>query len=186
MANQPITEASLKLFQEKSRRIFGELRKDVIGQNEIVEFTVLAIIAGGIFMLKKFEYDELYIAGGLITLVGTIFLAVCLIVTICLGVNISELKTIDSRIAMYQEENTIIEEKIANVIEQYRQHESDIVEEITPHSSIELVTLYPELKSDTLVQKQIEVYVENSNKIRELREDKIQGSVYRWWLYFGG
>ena len=52
MQNQPITEASLRMFQEKSKRIFAELRKDVIGQNDVVEFTVLAIIAGGNVLLE--------------------------------------------------------------------------------------------------------------------------------------
>jgi hypothetical protein len=46
--------------------------------------------------------------------------------------------------------------------------------------------MYPDLKADTLVQKQIETYVANNNTIKELRTDKINGKVYRWWLYFGG
>lgn len=47
------------------------------------------------------------------------------------------------------------------------------------------VALYPELKSDTLVQSQIEVYVENNKAIKELKSSAINASVYRWWLYFG-
>lgn len=47
------------------------------------------------------------------------------------------------------------------------------------------LALYPELKSDTLVQSQIEVYVENNKAIKELKSSAINASVYRWWLYFG-
>ncbi len=52
MANETINEQSLAQFAEKSKKIFAELRKDVIGQNEVVEFTVLSIIAGGNVLLE--------------------------------------------------------------------------------------------------------------------------------------
>ena len=35
------------------------------------------------------------------------------------------------------------------------------------------------------VQKQIEVYINNNEKIKSLKEDNITGNVKRWWLYFG-
>ena len=92
---------------------------------------------------------------------------------------------IDEKIAMYEEENEHIETDIAAVVKQYMDHESTIFENATVESPITLVSLYPELKSDTLVQSQIDIYVENNNAIKELREDKINVSVSRWWLYFG-
>ncbi len=47
-----ITEKDLAHFEETAKKIFTEVRKDVIGQDEIVEFTVLAIIAGGNVLLE--------------------------------------------------------------------------------------------------------------------------------------
>lgn len=88
------------------------------------------------------------------------------------------------KIAMYEEENERIESDIATVIKQYQDYESEIFENATNESPITLVSLYPELKSDTLVQSQIDIYVENNNKIKELREQMINVSVNRWWLYF--
>ena len=58
--------------------------------------------------------------------------------------------------------------------------------ELKGESSITLVSLYPELKADTLVTKQIEVYIDNNKKIKNLKEKKINLSVKKWWLYFGG
>lgn len=55
-----------------------------------------------------------------------------------------------------------------------------------PESSITLVSLYPELKSDELVKKQIAVYQENNKKIINLKEKQIDANVAKWWLYFGG
>lgn len=142
----------------------------------------IALIVLGLVLM--FATDSEFLAPGLCT-IGIVGFIVALIVTICLCVGVSELKVIDEKIAMYQEENTRIETQIAETVQQYQQYESDIFKEVSPDSAITLVSLYPELKSDTLVQKQIEVYVENNEKIKELKEDKISGSIKRWWLYFG-
>ena len=44
---------------------------------------------------------------------------------------------------------------------------------------------FPELKSNELVKKQMDVYVCNNDKIKKLKEEKLEYSVARWWLYFG-
>ena len=87
---------------------------------------------------------------------------------------------------MYQEENSKIEQQIADIVEQYQKYETDIFMDVAPDTAVTLVALYPELKSDTLVQSQIEVYTENNKIIKSLRDQQIKGDVYRWWLYFGG
>ena len=65
-------------------------------------------------------------------------------------------------------------------------YETDIFMDVAPDTAVTLVALYPELKSDTLVQSQIEVYTENNKMIKSLRDQQIKGNVSRWWLYFGG
>jgi hypothetical protein len=117
---------------------------------------------------------------------GACISVISLIAVICLGISVSQLKVIDDKIAMYQEENTKIEQQIADVVKGYQKHEKDIFENVTPESAVTLVSLYPELKSDTLVQSQIEVYVANNCEIKSLKAQQINGDVYRWWLYFGG
>ena len=87
---------------------------------------------------------------------------------------------------MYQAENESIEAQISECVKQYQQYETEIFTEVAPESSITLVSLYPELKADALVSKQIEVYVDNNEKIKELKMSKINGDITRWWLYFGG
>lgn len=127
-------------------------------------------------------YDE---APGACVLVSGILLVAALSVGIWLWVECSKLSVIDERIAMYQEENQTIEEQISVAIKNYQDHEADIFGDLKPESAITLITNYPELKSDRLVQGQLEVYVENNAEIKELREAKIMGRVYRWWGYFG-
>ena len=111
---------------------------------------------------------------------------VLLVIGILLGISVSNGKTIDEKIAMYQEENNKIEKQIDTLVSNYMNYESDTYEKIKSESSVTLVSMYPELKSDKLVEEQISVYEENNKKIREFKEDKINLKVKKWWLYFGG
>ena len=152
---------------------------------------ILVILAIGILMTvggfalynSSSDYDE---CGPGISIIGIIVTIIAFIATVIIGVGVSELVVIDDKIAMYEEENTAIEEQIDIVVKQYQEYETEIFANSTPESAITLVSLYPELKSDTLVASQIEVYVSNNQKIKELKETRINGDVYRWWLYFGG
>ena len=145
---------------------------------------ILATI--GLFIAGMLLSDRDEAFGFVASFVSTIAFVVCLIAAFVLSVQVSNLKVIDQRIEMYQEENAKIEQQISETVKQYQEYESEIFTEVAPESAVTLVALYPELKSDTLVQKQIEVYLENNEKIKDLKEDKITGNVKRWWLYFGG
>ena len=93
--------------------------------------------------------------------------------------------TIDSKIAMYEEENKSIENSIDITVKSYMDYEASTYQEIKDKDGIDLVALFPKLKSDTLVQKQIEVYLANNDKLKELKEKKIDLSKAKWELYFG-
>lgn len=93
--------------------------------------------------------------------------------------------TIDNKIAMYEEENASIEESIDVTVRSYMDFEASTYGELKDKDAMDLISLFPELKSDTLVQKQIEVYVANNDKIKELKEEKIDLSKSKWKLYFG-
>ena len=46
------TEKDLDLFSEQCKNIFTQIGRDVIGQKEVVEYTVIAMIAGGNVLLE--------------------------------------------------------------------------------------------------------------------------------------
>ena len=117
--------------------------------------------------------------------IGFLFSIIAFIAIIILGIHVKSLSVIDSRIEMYEEENARIEQQIADVVEEYQKYETDFFMEVSPESAVTMVSLYPDLKSDSLVQAQIEVYVENNKTIKYLKDKQINGDVYRWWLYFG-
>ena len=53
-------EQSVKHFSEMMQNIFEQIRRDVIGQQEVVEGTIIAMIAGGNLqsVLKKLFQDN--------------------------------------------------------------------------------------------------------------------------------
>ena len=144
----------------------------------------ILMIVGGFILDKKTGADSDICFG--ISGIGMVVGFFALLGLIIVGVNVKSLSVIDDRIAMYEEENARIEQQVADVVEQYQKYETDIFMEVAPESAVTMVSLYPELKSDSLVQAQIEVYTENNKTIRDLRDKQIKGNVYRWWLYFGG
>lgn len=148
---------------------------------------VIFLVCVGILILGGWIHqNSSECAGGVTMLCGILGGIVSFIAMIVLLVNASYLETIDKRIEMYKEENNHIESQIAECVTQYQQYESGVFTETAPDSAITLVALYPELKADQLVSKQIEVYIENNNKIKALKEQSINGDVTRWWAYFGG
>ena len=144
----------------------------------------ILMIVGGFILDEKTGVDSDLCFG--ISGIGMVVGFFALVGLIIVGVNVKSLSVIDDRIVMYEEENARIEQQIADVVEQYQKYETDIFREVAPESAVTMVSLYPELKSDSLVQAQIEVYTENNKTIRDLRDKQIKGNVYRWWLYFGG
>ena len=144
----------------------------------------ILMIIGGCILDEKTGVDSDICFG--ISGIGMVVGFFALLGLIIVGINVKSLSVIDDRIAMYEEENARIEQQIADVVEQYQKYETDIFREVAPESAVTMVSLYPELKSDSLVQAQIEVYTENNKTIRDLRDKQIKGNVYRWWLYFGG
>lgn len=47
-----VTEQSIQKFSEQCKNIFEQVRRDVIGQQEVVEGTIIAMIAGGNVLLE--------------------------------------------------------------------------------------------------------------------------------------
>lgn len=88
----------------------------------------------------------------------------------------------DQKIQMYQEENEKIEEDVNVIITQYMEHENETFDMSKIESSTVLIQMYPELKSNELVSKQIDIYNENNKKIKKLKLEKIKNQKAK----FGG
>lgn len=108
-----------------------------------------------------------------------------IIMVICIATIYSNGLTADDKIAMYQKENSNIQKQTDILVKQYMFYEKMTYEDFKNVNSTTIISLFPELKSDVLVQEQIKVYVDNNKKIKELKEHKIDMKIAKWLLYFG-
>lgn len=146
----------------------------------IVVATIFFVIAA-----KAKENNEVFVGIAYSALV----IAGFLLFTICIMAKnvIPEANIIDKKIAMYEEENSIIKERIEDVVNGYMEYENGVIDKVldAEDGAVTLVSLFPELKSDTLVQKQLEVFFANNEKIKELKAQKIDLSMKKFIIYFG-
>lgn len=149
----------------------------------IILILILLLIARVMFGIirKKNGSDDLGM--GLTSL--SMGLVIFLTVFIILLMSITNGTTIDSKIELHQTQNIKIESKIQATVVSYLAHERQTYKDLKPDNAIAVVLAFPELHSNELVKKQIEVYEENNKKIIQLKEEKVNQTIYKWWLYFG-
>ena len=146
---------------------------------------ILAIVAGVIINAHTYE-DNLALT---FIVIGVIAAFIGIVGTLICGILLTNTMYVDEKINMYEEENKKIEQEIADVVNRYIEHEAEVMnktsEKIEPGDSIYVVLAYPELNASDLVAEQVKIYYANNNKIKEMKEEKINANIYRWWLYFG-
>lgn len=142
---------------------------------------VLAIICIVVYARLSKKYDVEWINAFTI-----IFIALAVLFCL-LGIpGTIDSRYTDQKIQMYQEENEKIEEDVSVIITQYMKHENETFNMSKIKSSTVLIQMYPELKSNELVSKQIDIYNENNKKIKKLKLEKIKNQKAKFYLYFGG
>ena len=119
------------------------------------------------------DLDNIFKALGL-----TILVIVIAFGLILCGLYTASGSIVDEKIAMYEEENIKIENQIDIIVKEYQKYEVEVYDTMTA------AMLFPELTSNTLVQKQIEIYVNNNQQIKALKTEKFKHELYGWWLFF--
>lgn len=84
----------------------------------------------------------------------------------------------------YKEQNSEIEETIKETVEHYMNYEQQTFMTLKPKEAIQYVSLYPELKSNTLVEKQIELYIKNNELIKSLEIKKDKVKYYKKLIFY--
>lgn len=141
---------------------------------------LLLIVVG--FLITKAEYGEIGIP---LILIGSVFFIIALIALIpCLASYNSIKSTAKERIAVYEEQNKIVLEQLEPLINKYMDFEKDTFKDLKPSSEnfLLLFQTYPELKSNTFVQTQINIILENQQKITSLKLSIASLNAYKLWL----
>lgn len=143
---------------------------------------IILVVIGCILANNSYCYEEAtpwLVGGGILIIIVAVFFGLYNLSFVING------RTLDEKIAMYESENAAIEEEINTLVENYMKYESGTFESLKGEDGITLISLYPELKADTLVNQQCELYISNKEQITSLKEEKISVSNHKFWLYFG-
>ena len=146
---------------------------------------LLLVIFILLFILGAYIEENTYSYGG--EVLGIISIVTCIAIIIFgIAIIVCYPRNIDEKLNMYQEENQSIESKVKETIKSYMNYEQETYKNLVETADITtLLIKYPELNSNELVKHEIEIYKNNSDKIKELKEKQIDRSSYNWWLYFG-
>ena len=144
-----------------------------------IVLTIIAIIVCGVM------FDNGNDGWGIISGAGAVIFGIIdLILVGYIIVGGINMVTVDQKIDMFQEENAKIEEQITTIVNSYKGYEKETISNIAEMEV--LMIKFPELKTSDLVKTQMNVYIENNKKIKELKEAKIETKIVKWLLYFGG
>lgn len=121
---------------------------------------------------------------------GAFVMGVFILIMLCFGAwNLYSIasvgNTTENKIQLYESQNKEIDSNMEELVADYKDYESSVIEMVKGKSSEEILLTFPELKSSSLAAQQIDVYMGNKRKINELREKQIDLSKNKWWLYFG-
>ena len=147
----------------------------------LITFYIAALIR------KKngYDYNALEEALAFFGILGSVISIGTIIV---LGILILNVQRNDERIAVLIEQNELIEARVTTTVLAYLDHESDIYASIlnSPDTVdvLLLVTTMPTLSSNVLVQREIDLYISNNNKIRDYRLESVNLKTYRWLIHF--
>lgn len=152
---------------------------------------LIIFIVGLIFLFKDEYFEKIFNIGFCMASIGGICLFIVMIALVWNISDVIQLKIIDQQIEMYQEENSNIQNSISEIIGNYMNYEQGTYAkslESMDLKSLDIVVLsqlYPDLKANEMVNQQINIYQENNNKVKELKEKKLKCKLSKWWLYFG-
>ncbi len=148
--------------------------------------TILVVTTVVIYKKKQPQYDDYFSEDD--PTFGCELATTGILIFICIGISfLTTSFTIDNKITLYEEQNRVIEERIATMIENYIEYENTTFISMKPsEDAVTTISMFPELNSNTLVKAQIETYYNNQQKLLQLKQERIDLKIWSWWLYFGG
>lgn len=117
---------------------------------------------------------------------GAGIFAVFLFVTaIVAGLYNYDKSTIDSRLPVLEEQNQIVLSQIEPLVQQALEYESNTYKDFKLDAAkvIAFTQLYPDLKANNFLNKQIDIILANQEGIKQLKLDKATLNAYHFWLW---
>lgn len=141
---------------------------------------ILLVIGIILFVIGLVKNDENLGGLGLIVLMTAT--AVLLMVG---GVYKYRASTIDSRLAVLEEQNTTVLTQVEPIVQQALNYESSTYKDLKldVNKLIIFAQMYPNLKANDFLRMQIDIILCNQQEIKQLKLDKASLNAYHFWLW---
>lgn len=113
-----------------------------------------------------------------------------LIVVVCLlfivgGIYNYRASTINSRLAVLEEQNTTVLTQVEPIVQQALNYESSTYKDLKldVNKLIIFAQMYPNLKANDFLHMQIDIILCNQEEIKQLKLDKASLNAYHFWLW---
>ena len=114
-----------------------------------------------------------------------IFIVFLFITVIVVGVYNYNKSTIEARLTVIEEQNQTVLAQIEPLVQQALKYEANTYKDFKLDATkvIVFTQLYPELKANSFLNKQIDIIIANQEEIKQLKLDKASLNAYRFWLW---
>lgn len=141
---------------------------------------ILLVIGIILIILGSTKYEDVLM--GLGVAIFTVFLFVTVIVV---GIYNYNKSTIDSRLSILEEQNQIVLSQIEPLVQRALEYESNTYKDFKLDAAkvIAFTQLYPDLKANSFLNRQIDIILANQAEIKQLKLDKASLNAYHFWLW---
>ena len=141
---------------------------------------ILLVIGIAIIIWGAFKDDD-----GIIVLGFIIGFPSLVAVLIAGGIYNYNSSTIDSRLAVLEEQNTTVLTQIEPLVQQALNYESSTYKDLKldVNKLIIFAQMYPDLKANSFLNKQIDIILANQEEIKQLKLAKASLNAYHFWLW---
>lgn len=93
--------------------------------------------------------------------------------------------TVDAKLLVLEEQNQIVLSQIEPLVQQALEYESTTYKnfKLDVAKVIAFTQLYPDLKANSFLNKQIDIILANQEEIKQLKLDKASLNAYHFWLW---
>lgn len=141
----------------------------------------ILLVLGLILLIIGLIKDEECLEGfGLAILVTAI-----LVLLVVGGVYNYQSSTIDNRLNVLEEQNQVVLSQIEPLVQHALDYESNTYKDfkLDANKLIAFAQLYPDLKANSFLNKQIDIILANQEEIKQLKLDKATLNAYHFWLW---
>lgn len=114
-----------------------------------------------------------------------LFISILFVTLIVAGVYNYRNSTIDSQLFVLEEQNQVVLSQIEPLVQQALEYESNTYKDFKLDAAkvIAFTQLYPDLKANSFLNKQIDIILANQEEIKRLKLHKASLNAYHFWLW---